>query len=52
MAVAVSAEGKQDFYRYGVPAKEGGKPLTQDTLFEIGSISKTLTATLLRAGAR
>ncbi|QBC42700.1 class C beta-lactamase [Iodobacter fluviatilis] len=46
MAVAVSIDGKNYFYNYGVASKEDKQAISQDTLFEIGSISKTFTATL------
>ena len=46
MAVAVTIDGKQYFFNYGVASKESGAPVSKDTLFEIGSISKTFTATL------
>jgi beta-lactamase class C len=46
MAIAVTINGKQRFYNYGVASKETQQKVTSDTLFEIGSISKTFTATL------
>ena len=46
MAIAVTVNGKRYFYNYGVASKESRHPITSETLFEIGSISKTLTATL------
>ncbi|WP_307787771.1 class C beta-lactamase [Mycolicibacterium sp. S2-37] len=46
MAVAVTVDGQQHFFEFGVAAKDAGTPVTRDTLFEIGSVSKTLTAAL------
>lgn len=46
MAVAITAEGGRYVFNYGVASKESGQLVTDDTLFEIGSISKTFTATL------
>ncbi|MVV50304.1 beta-lactamase [Pseudomonas sp. PB120] len=46
MAVAVTLNGQPHYFNYGVVSKENGKAVTQDTLFEIGSVSKTFTATL------
>ena len=46
LAIGISVNGKQQFYTYGVASKADATPVTADTLFEVGSISKTLTATL------
>lgn len=46
MAVGIVLDGKSYIFNYGRMAKEGSKPITDKTLFEIGSISKTFTATL------
>jgi beta-lactamase class C len=46
LSIALTAGGKQRFYNYGVASRETQQAVTSDTLFEIGSISKTLTATL------
>ncbi|BBH46388.1 class C beta-lactamase [Pseudomonas sp. KU43P] len=46
MAVAVFANGQAHYFSYGVASKAGGEAVTADTLFEIGSLSKTYTATL------
>jgi beta-lactamase class C len=46
MAIGVISEGKPYVLNYGVASTETGKPVTRDTLFELGSVSKTLTATL------
>ncbi|ANY87341.1 MULTISPECIES: class C beta-lactamase [Pseudomonas] len=47
MAVAVIADGKEHYFTYGVADKAKAKPVDRDTLFEVGSLSKTYTATLV-----
>ncbi|ROM82598.1 class C beta-lactamase [Pseudomonas brassicacearum] len=46
MAVAITHNGQRHFFNYGVASKDTKKPVTDQTLFEIGSVSKTFTATL------
>lgn len=46
MAVGISVDGRRFIFNYGLADKEKATPVTADTLFEIGSVSKTLTATL------
>ena len=46
VAVAITVNGQAHYFNYGVASKENGNAVTEDTLFEIGSVSKTFTATL------
>lgn len=46
MAVGVVLRGRTYVFDYGKASKATEKPVTNDTLFEIGSVSKTFTATL------
>jgi beta-lactamase class C len=46
MAVGIIVQGRTYVYNYGVASKATGKPVSNDTLFELGSVSKTFTATL------
>ena len=46
LAVAVTVNGQHYFYNFGVASRESGAKVSENTLFELGSVSKTFTATL------
>ena len=46
LAVGISVDGESHIFTYGVMSKSSGQPVTAQTLFELGSISKTFTVTL------
>ncbi|HHF3017519.1 TPA: class C beta-lactamase [Vibrio diabolicus] len=46
LAVAVTIDGMRYFYNYGFADESKGSLVTNDTIFELGSISKTFAATL------
>ena len=46
MAVAITHNGQAHYFNYGVARLDDPQPVSSDTLFEIGSLSKPLTATL------
>ncbi|MGE3348077.1 MAG: class C beta-lactamase [Ramlibacter sp.] len=46
MVVGIVEGGRSHFFSYGVASRASPAPATPDTLFELGSLSKTFTATL------
>ncbi|MGO3157927.1 MAG: class C beta-lactamase [Halomonadaceae bacterium] len=46
MSIALSIDGQQQYFNYGEANQEAGTPVTDETLFELGSISKIFTAAL------
>lgn len=46
ISVAITIDGEHHFFNYGVSSLESRVPVTEHTIFELGSVSKTLTATL------
>ncbi len=46
LAIAVTIDGQPMFFNYGVASRQSGTPVSESTLFELGSISKLFTATL------
>ena len=46
LAVGISVDGESYIFTYGAMSKSTGQPVTAETLFELGSISKTFTAIL------
>ena len=46
MAFGVIVDGKSHLYHYGLADKKAKTPVSENTIFELGSISKTFAATL------
>ncbi|AYM07156.1 class C beta-lactamase [Agrobacterium tumefaciens] len=46
LAVGISVDGQSHIFTYGVMSKSTNEPVNPQTLFELGSISKTFTVTL------
>ena len=52
MAIAVTVAGKAYVFDYGLASIKTQRPVTNTTLFELGSVTKTLTATLVSYAQR
>ncbi|MBA1272282.1 class C beta-lactamase [Stutzerimonas azotifigens] len=46
LAIAITVDGRRQYHHYGVASRETAQPVTENTLFEVGSVSKVFTATL------
>lgn len=46
MAIGLIIDGEHYFFNFGVASEDSRVPITEHTLFEVGSVSKTFTATL------
>jgi D-alanyl-D-alanine-carboxypeptidase/D-alanyl-D-alanine-endopeptidase len=47
LSIGVYDNGERRFYNFGATRLDGNKPPTKDTIYEIGSIGKTMTGQLL-----
>ena len=46
LSVAVIHQGQVQYFNYGLASRETQQPVSENTLFEVGSVSKTFAATL------
>lgn len=46
MAIAVVHDGEVECFSFGVASRESGAPVNENTIFEVGSVSKTFTGLL------
>lgn len=46
LSVALTVNGQAHYFNYGIAARDSGQKVSENTLFEVGSVSKTFTATL------
>jgi serine-type D-Ala-D-Ala carboxypeptidase/endopeptidase len=47
LSIGVYVNGQRHFYNFGATRLDGNKPPTKETVYEIGSIAKTMTGQLL-----
>jgi CubicO group peptidase (beta-lactamase class C family) len=47
LIIAISVDGKRNYYSYGFADLKSSKIFSENTIFEIGSITKTFTANLI-----
>jgi serine-type D-Ala-D-Ala carboxypeptidase/endopeptidase len=47
LSIGIYANGQRQFHNFGASRLDGNKPPTKETVYEIGSISKTMTGQLL-----
>ena len=47
VAVAIYYQGRDHFYNFGITNKITHQAVTKDTIFEVASLTKPITATLL-----
>ena len=47
LSIGIYDDGRNSFYNFGATQLEGNRPPTKDTVYEIGSISKTMAGQLL-----
>jgi beta-lactamase class C len=52
VAVAVRMNGKTSFYNYGMADNAQNRPVTADSIFNLGSVGKVFTTTLLAQAVR
>ena len=52
VAVAVRIDGKTSFFNYGIADNTQNRPVTADSIFNLGSVGKVFATTLLAQAVR